>query len=29
VTVCSGLNRPVGTRYVKLAEDEAEVALEQ
>jgi hypothetical protein len=29
VTVCSGLNRPVGTRYVKVAEDEAEVALEQ
>jgi len=29
VTVCSGLNRPVGTRYVRVAEDEAEVALEQ
>lgn len=29
VTVCSGLNRPVGTRYVKITEDEAEVALEQ
>jgi hypothetical protein len=29
VTVCSGLNRPVGTRYVKVTEDEAEVALEQ
>jgi SAM-dependent methyltransferase len=28
VTVCSGLNRPVGTRYVKITEDEAEVALE-
>lgn len=29
VTVCSGLNRPVGTRYVKITEDEVEVALEQ
>ncbi|HEX5046591.1 MAG TPA: class I SAM-dependent methyltransferase [Gammaproteobacteria bacterium] len=28
VTVCSGLNRPVGTRYVRLGTDESRIALE-
>jgi hypothetical protein len=28
VTICSGVNRPVGTRFVRVGENEREVALE-